>query len=262
MKNIFIEGIPGMGKSTFLNHIARQKPEYHTCREGDYSPFDLAWCTWMTAEEYAQIIKKYQPLREEIIRNTTNEGNRFVVSYTKIITDIPNFHRDLEQYEIYRSAKPLHEFKEIIFTRYANFSQTGYLTECSFFQNVIEDLILFYLLDDDEIVEFYRELYSKMQRENFLLLYLYSDELEKHINYIKKERCDNHGRELWYPMMLEYLMHSPYGKQHGYNDFSDILSHFRHRQCLELRIIDEIIGEQAVILPAKNWSMEDIVADI
>ncbi len=118
------------------------------------------------------------------------------------------------------------------------------------------------MLDDDEIVEFYQELYGKIHHESFLLFYLYSDELEKNIEYIKNERCDNHGKALWYPMMLEYLIHSPYGKRHGYSDFEYMICHFRHRQRLELRIINEIIGVSAVILPAKSWRMEDVVADI
>ena len=45
MKNIFIEGIQGMGKSTLLQAIAERLPELHVCREGDYSPVELSWCT-------------------------------------------------------------------------------------------------------------------------------------------------------------------------------------------------------------------------
>ena len=42
MKNIFIEGIQGMGKSTLLQSIAERLPELHVCREGDYSPVELS----------------------------------------------------------------------------------------------------------------------------------------------------------------------------------------------------------------------------
>ncbi len=42
MKNVFIEGIQGMGKSTLLNRINSAVPEFHVCREGDYSPIELA----------------------------------------------------------------------------------------------------------------------------------------------------------------------------------------------------------------------------
>lgn len=262
MKNVFIEGIQGMGKSTLINRIFTAIPEFHVCREGDYSPIDLAWCTWMTKEEYETVLKCYKPIRDEIISNTVQDQEHFVVSYTKIITDIPNFHKELEKYEVYNGRKTLKDLKELIFSRYQNFSETGYLFECAFFQNLIEDLILFHLLNDDEIVEFYRELYSTVNKEQFLLLYLYSDKLEENIKTIKKERSDNFGNELWYQIMLEYLIRSPYGEKHGYCTFEDMITHFKHRQQLEMRIIREVIGDRAIILPAKEWKIDEIIAFI
>lgn len=259
MKNVFIEEIPGMGKSTLLSRISAAIPQLFVCREGDYSPVDLAWCTWMSKEEYEEILKRYEPLQNEIIKNTVQENEHFVVSYTKIITDFPNFHKQLEEFEIYNGRKLLRDLKEIIFSRYRNFTETGYLFECSFFQNIIEDLILFHQLNDDEIVRVYRELYNAVNKESFLLLYLYSDRIEENIENIRKERSDNQGNEMWYPMMLNFMVHSPYGKKHGYSSFEDVITHFRHRQRLEMRIIDEIIGDRAVVLSAKEWKLEDII---
>ena len=74
MKNIFIEGIQGMGKSTLVNQICREKLEFHVCREGDYSPIDLAWCTWMTKEEYEETLEKYAEIRAEIEKYTVEEN--------------------------------------------------------------------------------------------------------------------------------------------------------------------------------------------
>lgn len=259
MKNVFIEGIQGMGKSTLVNSIITAVPELQVCREGDYSPIELAWCTWMTKEDYEQILKRYEPLRNEIIKNTVQEQEHFIISYTKILTDIPGFHKELENFELYNGRKSLRDLKDIIFSRYKNFSGTGYLFECSFFQNIIEDLILFHQLSDDEIVEFYRELYEQIEKEQFLLLYLYSDKLEENIKVIKKERCDNQGNEIWYSLMCEYFIHSPYGEKHGCSTFEDMIAHFRHRQELELRIIREMLGERAVLLPAKDWKIEEVI---
>lgn len=262
MKNIFIEGIQGMGKTTLLNHISSAIPALHTCHEGDHSPVELAWCAWMTDEEYTQLLERYGSIRNEIIKNTVQEQEHFIVSYTKIITDIPDFHKELEKFEIYNGRKPLQDFKNIVFSRYENFSKTGYLFECSFFQNIVEDLILFHQLSDDEIVKFYHELYTKINERQFLLFYLYSDKLEENIELIKKERCDEHGDEIWYSLILKYVACSPYGKKQGYHTFEDIITHFRHRQQLELRIIKEIIGKRAIIVPAKNWKIEEILPRI
>lgn len=120
-------------------------------------------------------------------------------------------------------------------------------------------MILFHQLDDNDIVGFYHELYGRINKEHFLLLYLYSDRLEENLRVIKKERSDSSGNELWYQLMLEYLIHSPYGEKHGYCSFEDMINHFCHRQQIELRIIKEIIGDKAVILPSKEWKIEKII---
>ncbi len=259
MKNVFIEGIQGMGKSTLINGIYEKVPEFHICREGDYSPIDLAWCTWMSQDDYDTVLKKYTPIQDEIKKNTIQEKGHFIVAYTKIITDIPNFHKDMETYEVYNGRKTFNDFKEIVFSRYQSFSETGYLFECSFFQNLIENLLLFYLLEDDEIVDFYRDLYGCLKKEQFLLLYLYSDKVEDVIKTIRKERCDLLGNELWYQMMLAFFIHSPYGEKYGCSTFEDLIAHFRRRQRLELYIIRKMIGGNAVILPAKEWKMDAIL---
>lgn len=259
-KNIFIEGIPGAGKSTLLNQIHTAAPQLHVCREGDYSPVELAWCAWMTKCEYEKILTQYEPLGDEIQKNTVQEHAHYIVSYTKILTDIPGFHKHLASYEIYNGTKTFTDFREIIVTRYRNFSQTGYLSECSFFQNIMEELLLYHQLQDDAVIQFYRELYRQIDREHFLLLYLSGDRLEEQIRTIRKERCDQNGDEIWYALMSQYISRSPYGQRHNCHTFEDLLMHFRHRQQLELRVIREIIGDRAVILPAKEWKLDEVMA--
>jgi len=258
MKNIYIEGIQGMGKSTLLQAIYDRKKDFHICREGDYSPVELAWCAWMTEAEYGDMLTRYESIREEIERNTVREGEHYIVSYTKIITDIPGFHKDLERYEIYNGRKSRQELEQIVLDRYRRFNGSGYLFECSFMQNIIEDMILFHQMSDEEIVAFYRRLFAVIDKEHFCLLYLYGEDLEESTSVIRRERSDDKGNELWYDLMMEFLRHSPYGQAHGYQDFADLLAHLRHRQQLELRIIEEVLGEYAVVLPAKEWKMEDI----
>lgn len=257
--NIFIEGIQGMGKSTLLQTIAQNRPDFHVCREGDYSPLELAWCTWMNEAEYTEVLERYGTLRKEIRENTFRDGNHYIITYTRILTDIPGFHKDLEKYEIYNGRKPLEEMEEIILSRYRRFSKTGYLSECAFLQNIVEDMILYHCLEDVEILEFYRRLYAAVQK-NFLLLYLYSEHIDEDIQIIQKERTDHLGNQQWYPLMMQYLINSPYGKAHGYKNFCDLISHLKHRQQLEVRILKEIIGKHALILPAKRWNTDEVLA--
>lgn len=252
MDNYFIEGIQGMGKSTLLREIAGRRPDYRVCREGDYSPVELAWCAWMDREQYDGVLERYRGIRGQIEDNTFREGERYIVTYTRIITDIPGFHRDLEQYEIYNGRRSLEELEQIIFGRYERFRGEGYLFECAFLQNIVEELILFHQLRDEEILDFYRRLYAAIPKEHFRLLYLYSDKVAENIRIIQRERSDDQGNQLWYPLMMGYLVNSPYGKRHGYGEFEDLIAHLCHRQQVELRIVREIVGDRARILPAKE----------
>lgn len=262
MKNIFVEGIQGAGKSTLVGCLAKALPRLRVCREGDYSPVDLAWCAWMTPSEHAAMLERFPALKEEILRLTTQEGGRLVTAYTKIRTDDRSVYRAFEDYEIYNGRKTLEEFREIVFARYEAYRGTGGLFECAFFQNIIEELMLYQQLSDEEIVDFYRELYSRVNREEFLLLYLYSDHLRENIAAIRRERCDAQGREIWYEMLLSFFTGCPYGKAHGYTGFDDIIEHLCRRQQLEMRIIREVIGERAVVLVSRQWDAEAVAAQL
>lgn len=259
--NLWIEGLQGSGKSTLLQKIVNLQPDYKVCREGDYSPVELAWCAWLDKEQYEAVLTRYGAISEEIKLHTVHESDRYIVMYTQILTDIPGFHRDLEQYEIYNGRKSFDEVKDIVTSRYKAFHNTGYVFECSFLQNLTEDLILFHEKSDEEILKFYRELYAALDKENFRLLYLYSENIEENIRIISKERSDTDGTPLWLPMMLEYLKNSPYGMKHGLGSFEDLIAHLKHRQELELRIVKEIVDERAVVLPSKKWTKEMLKFD-
>lgn len=262
MKNIFVEGLQGMGKSTLVQRLSEQLPEYKRYAEGDICPVELAWCSRMTLEEYEAAKKKFPEVADEIQKWSKEEAEHMIVAYTRIITDYPGFHKYMEQFEIYNGRRTLNELKEIVLQRYENFKEKGNIFECAFFQNIVEDMILFHQLSDDEIIDFYKELYEKMDKKSFRLLYIDSNNIAENIEIIKKERCDQEGNELWYQLMINYLQESPYGKAHGYRGFEDLIAHLCHRQAVERRIIDEVIGENAIIIPSKQWSMDEILKQI
>ena len=255
-KNIFVEGLQGMGKSTLLRKLADRFPDYHIYAEGDLCPVELAWCSYMTKEEYIAVLKKYPDIEDEIRNRTKEENGHYVVAYTRIITDYPGFHKYMEGFEIYNGRRNFEEFKSIIFERLERFKGDKCLFECAFLQNIVEDLILFHQVDDDAIIDFYKGLFSKVDKDNFLLLYLDSDAVEENVLKIKKERSDACGNEMWYPLMISYLKESTYGKVHGYTEFSHLIKHLKHRQAVERRIIKEVIRDNAIILPAKEWTEE------
>lgn len=253
MKNIFIEGLQGAGKSTLLQTLTQKLPAYHTYREGDLCPVELAWCSYMTKEQYQAALDKFPKLDAEIRKWTCREEDHYIVAYTRILTDYEGFHKYMEEFEIYNGRRGLEELERIIFHRFHIFEGSGNLFECAFFQNIVEDMILFHQASDEEIIDFYQKLFTQVNKKSFVLLYLDSENVESNIRTIMEERVDEQGNPMWYQMMLNYLKESPYGKTHGCESFAHLIKHLEHRQQLEKRIVNEVLKDNAIVLPSKNW---------
>ena len=286
-RNIFIEGLQGSGKSTLLAKLSKQFKVYQVYREGDISPVELAWCSYMTQQEYEKALAKFPDLKQEMQSHTLREDSSsaaegsssvteystekkthesaevqkdsvFITAYTLILAENRKFYEYMEQYEIYNGRIPFERFRHVIYERYRRFRGTGNIFECSFFQNAMEDMMLFYQLSDEEILSFYRGAYEQLEQEHFHMIYLVSGDIEQNILNIKKERSDEAGNEMWYPLMMNYFMTSPYGKEHDCKEFSDLIAHFKRREKLEMRIIEEVIKENCICLPAKEYDLEKL----
>ena len=259
MKNhIFIEGLQGNGKTTLLRRLSQKFPEYKAYYEGDISPAELAWCSYMTAEQYEKALQKYPHVEQEIKQYMKQEGDRYIVAYTRILADMREFYEWMESFEIYNGRVPFEQFHDVIMKRYRALETGKNLFESSFFQNNIETMMLYYQMNEQEIVEFYQEAYEILQPKGFQILYLQSENIRENILQIKKERCDEKGVELWYPLMLRYLQESPYGKVHGFEGFEDVIEHFERRAAIEERIIREVLKEDCTVLKAKQYRLEEI----
>lgn len=257
--NYFVEGLQGSGKSTFVEKLFEKHPECTLIREGDYSPIELAWCAYLNGKQYEEILEKYPDLNSQIKKKTYCEDDHRIVCYTKIRSENRDFYRDLEQYEIYNGRIPLDRFEEIVMNRYRKWNTEDMIFECSLFQNIVEDMILFHNLSDEQIMDFYYQVKKALYEKTYRIIYLRSDNIEGNICKIRKERIDEHGNEVWFELMMEYFGQCPYAKENGCKGESDLIAHLKHRQDLELRICKEIFPECSVILKSKDYSEEDII---
>lgn len=123
--NYFVEGLQGAGKTTFVQRLSENLTDYTVFREGDFSPVELAWCAYVTEEQYNNILKDYPSLKEEIIAKTVIEDEHRIICYTQILTDVPNFHRNLEKYEIYNGNLTRESFENVIFGRFKKWNEEG-----------------------------------------------------------------------------------------------------------------------------------------
>lgn len=125
--------------------------------------------------------------------------------------------------------------------------------ECSLFQNIVEDMLLFRNASDQEILSFYEEQGKVLADKKLHIMYLASEDVAANINVIRKERSDEHGNEMWFPLVLGYFNESPFAKAHGFFGEDAMIGHFLHRQELELKICREIFPGRYTVLKSKNW---------
>ena len=200
------------------------------------------------------------PLAEEIRAKTVTEGQHKIICYTQILTDVPDFHRNLEKLEIYNGNLDRESFEAVVLERFGRWNGEGQIFECSIFQNIIENQILYLGMKNEEILDFYRRLEKILHGRPYRILYLDVEDIAGAIGVIRKERSDDAGNELWFPMMLRYLEESPHGKACGLSGLAGLVAHLEHRRNLERRIIDEIFREQTVRLRAKAYRFDEVAA--
>ncbi len=257
--NYFVEGLQGSGKSTLARKIAEKRPEFVLKEEGDYSPVELAWCAYMNGEQYQAILEKYPEMRKEIEEKTHTEGEKKIVCYTKIRTENRGFYQDLEQYEIYNNRVSWEEFQDIVLRRYRNWNQDKMIFECSLFQNTVEDMILFRNASDEGIIAFYRKVREALEGKEYCIVLLQAEDVRDNLAVIRKERSDEQGNELWFPMMMQYFNECPYAKARGLEGEEALIRHFIHRQELEMRLCKEVFADRYRVLKSKKYGEKDIL---
>lgn len=257
--NYFIEGLQGAGKSTFVQRLSDKFTDYKVFREGDYSPVELAWCAYVTEEQYRKVLAAYPSIASEIREKTVTEGAHKIICYTQILTDVPGFHKDLERYEIYNGNLDKDSFEEVILERFRRWDGEGQIFECSVFQNIIENQMLYLMMTDDEILRFYQKLERVLADKPYQIVYLDAADISGTIEVIKKERSDDQGNELWFPLMIRYLEESPYGKQHALRGMEGLVRHLERRKALEHFLMNEVFQGNVTIVQSKNYDIDDIL---
>lgn len=253
--NYFVEGIPGSGKTTLLHKLEEKLLGYSFFYEGDYSPIELAWNAYLSKDDYSLVLSSFPELKDSIMAKTVKEGNFYILAYTKVKTKDTRFYKYCENHEIYSGRKQTQEFIDIVLRRYRNLSNNN-VFECSFFQNIIDELILYKEFSLEEILDFYAKLIDLIDLSNFRLIRLIPKSVNDSIEIIRKERVNKSGEEVWFQMMNTYVKNSPYGKNHPN---IDVVTYFELRLKVESRIIERYLKEYSISVISKDYSVGELL---
>ncbi|AUD63726.1 hypothetical protein BK010_09030 [Tenericutes bacterium MO-XQ] len=249
---LFIEGLPGSGKTTF----AKKLKKYYESKgirvvqfsEGDLHPIDLAWCTIMDKDQFDNILKKYPVLKDEILRLTKKEDDKFITAYTRVRHEEVSqaFYDDMKSFEIYRTSD-LNTFLETHLKRYEYFSNhydrdTLYIFECIFLQNHITELILNYNQSKEEIIDYFKKLIKPLLKLNPTIFYIYQNNI-KHIfnKTIEERRTDQPDKYRdWIDEVVIYLESTHFAKTLNFLGKEGMLRYGKYRQNLEQKVMKKL----------------------
>lgn len=102
-------------------------------------------------------------------------------------------------------------------------------------------------------------LLQRLSGKPYRIIYLDAENIREGIEIIRKERSDDKGNELWFPLMIRYLEESPYGEKNVLRGMDGLIKHLERRKNLEHRIMSEVFRDKSVIVKAKDYDLDEII---
>lgn len=257
---IFIEGLPGSGKTTFSKRLAdylNQKGlETHFYSEGDLHPVDLAWIAILSESDLEDLINKFPSLEEGINDNIKKFNDKYHLAYTRVKIDVftKDFYDYCLQYEIYQSDD-YNRFLEEHLNLWQEFlnekkdDDVIYVFECIFLQNHINELLLKYDMSLEDINRYYQRFQEVLNGIDVFLIYIKQNDVEAIFRKITEERRTNDKAlyKDWIDHVIDYFEKSKYGKIKGYIGYDGALRYFKERLLVELEVIKNLKCKKRII---------------
>ena len=212
---------------------------------------------------YLQTLKKCH-----LLITLTRGDASFWQQYLTHVTSVPNpvsFYPDSVDYGLREHGRiiavgryyPSKRYDRLIdaFFEYALYTKGLHQMDWS---NGLKEKVGIKDMSDDEIIEFYKEVRKALDGKDYHIVYLKADDVRGNLDVIRKERSDDQGNELWFPLIMGFFNECPYSKERGLSGEEDLINHFIHRQELELRICEEVFEGKYTIFTSKKYNDEDI----
>ena len=266
-KLILVEGIPGSGKTTVAKRIKEfleaQNIEAALFCEGDVHPADLSWCSYLSIDEYNNIIYRYPQYSEVIKQNTVLEDEYAVVAYTKLgfYPSENELMKYFEDHEVYDGRVPLERFSKIHFQRWGRFADNAAakneisIFECAYFQSHICELMGTHVADTDYISDHLISLIETVQKLNPVIIYLTQPDIGQTIARVAKERVSpDKSHSDWIDLVIAWVEKSNFGRMHGLTGFDGAIRFFEDRKSIELDTLCKLpINKFIIENPEYDW---------
>ncbi|MGS0971722.1 MAG: hypothetical protein ACVCEJ_00540 [Candidatus Izemoplasmataceae bacterium] len=251
-KMIFIEGLPGSGKTTFSKKLHQyltsknEKAIYYT--EGMHNPLSLAWQGLFSDEEFHFLLETFPDLSENIKANTIKQIGKNVVAYIKVSVseEQKSFYDYVKKYEIYDASKS--DFINTYQLLYHEFRRThqvlneSHIFECILLQNHVNQFLAGYNLNEKDIFNHIKSLIDNFSSFNILIIYIKQTNIKNTLNKIARERLSPNKNMFpdWIDTVIDYITSTPYGKLHNLKGKDGLIEYSTRHQEIELAILSKL----------------------
>ncbi len=261
---IFLEGLPGSGKTTYLRRLKkdlRNKVEMKMYEEGMINPIDLGYCAVMPHAIYTNYLNRFEAIKDSIEQVSMNHEDFVVTAFTKIsrpTLDDPFYHvfgkYQLDQYADFET------FKSTYIALWEKFSKNYkddklYLYGGAFLQNHFEILYLRYGLSKVEMMDYFKALIKTLKPLNPLIVYIKQQNIKQTIDLTAKKRTkeQTNGYKDWIDMVIDSFDSLPLAKAKGYTGLEGAYRFYEDEQQFELELLNNVSSETLSITLNKNY---------
>jgi len=133
-----------------------------------------------------------------------------------------------------------------------------YIFESVFFQQVLNELVLYSDCTADEMVAFILDIEKILKPLNPLFFYLSPSDMEAQINKVAAERLSDNDDLYpdWIDWMLEYVKKSKYGERNTVESRADLMTYFAMRAEIEKKAFESLsIDKREVLVRHTNYDV-------
>ena len=255
-KIIFVEGIPGSGKTTRTHDIYKKlkcegkKVEvYHEC---EVNPLDLARYAILSKREFDLLLeevgkRKDKEKNERVYKKITMlseviDGRVYLALQDMYLDeDLKGIGISLRNRDVYNGNYSFEVFREEHIKRWSHFKREVYCEDVIYLfdgillQSPLFELMGFYELSEKKIVQYINELLGILNLRDSKLLYTHVNNVES----VLKNACDKRKgeKEKWEQGFYKWIENSNYCIKRDYHGFEGMVHFLKERQCLEMNAL-------------------------